>query len=71
MSMIARRTALQATRLPFRQSALPLRRTYAEAAANETAEKKDVLQKGAKRDPELYVRVNYRKGPESSAIQLS
>lgn len=55
MSMIARRTALQATRLPFRQFVTPARRGYAEAAANETAEKKDVLQKGAKKDPELYV----------------
>ncbi|CZT14836.1 uncharacterized protein RCC_00779 [Ramularia collo-cygni] len=55
MSMIARRTALQATRLPFRQFATPARRTYAEASANETAEKKDVLKKGAKKDPELYI----------------
>lgn len=55
MSMIARRTALQAARLPSRQFARPARRSYAETVANETAEKKDVLTKGAKKDPELYV----------------
>lgn len=66
MSMIARRTALQAARLPFRQAALPARRAYADAAANETAEKKDVLTKGAKKDPELYVRLAERACIQSS-----
>ncbi|KAK4495213.1 hypothetical protein PRZ48_013542 [Zasmidium cellare] len=64
MSMIARRTALQATRLSSRPV---FRRTYAQAGAGPIAEtpdvvsveeekaKKDVLQKGARRDPELYI----------------
>ncbi|KAF2160221.1 hypothetical protein M409DRAFT_70575 [Zasmidium cellare ATCC 36951] len=51
MSMIARRTALQATRLSSRPV---FRRSYAQAGAGPIA-KKDVLQKGARRDPELYI----------------
>lgn len=54
MSFIAKRAALQATRA-VRQPTL--RRTYADALSSaEQAEKKNVLAKGARRDPELYVR---------------
>ena len=51
MSMLARRAAFRAVRTPARPL---LRRTYAEGVTAE-AENKDVLSKGAKRDPELYV----------------
>lgn len=47
MSAIARRAAFQAVRTPFRPAQ---RRTYAEA-------KKVDLKEGARRDPELYVRL--------------
>ncbi|KJX99387.1 unnamed protein product [Zymoseptoria tritici ST99CH_3D1] len=53
MSMLARRTAFRALRTPVTRPAL--RRTYADSTAEAAGEKKDVLSKGAKRDPELYI----------------
>ncbi|EGP82582.1 unnamed protein product [Zymoseptoria tritici ST99CH_1A5] len=53
MSMLARRTAFRALRTPVARPAL--RRTYADSTAEAAGEKKDVLSKGAKRDPELYI----------------
>ena len=52
MSFAIRRAALQAARTPRAPVTRPIRRTYADEA-----EGKSVLQQGAKRDPELYVRI--------------
>ncbi|KAI5357566.1 Putative uncharacterized protein C3H7.08c [Septoria linicola] len=53
MSFVARRAAFQATRA-VRQPTL--RRTYADAVSSaEQPEKKDILRKGARKDPELYI----------------
>ena len=57
MSFIARRAAFQATRAARQPT---LRRTYADVSAAEQPEKNNVLQKGARRDPELYVRLLFR-----------
>ena len=56
MSAITRRVATQAFRTP-RAPARQIRRSYAETTAEE---QQNVLRKGARRDPELYVRASQK-----------
>ena len=52
MSLAARRAATTSLRRPFNPTRTLQRRTYAETTAEERSE---ILRKGAKKDPELYV----------------
>jgi len=66
MNAVARRAAFAATRAPVRSTAVSRRWASGVTSGAENAESaedrkadKSILQKGAKRDPELYVRLTY------------